>query len=54
LDLTLPDASGLDGLLDLRGVSSEATIVVVTADDDESRESAPYKLELRMTSSRDE
>ena len=37
LDLTLPDASGLDGLLDLRGVSSEAPIVVVTADDDESR-----------------
>jgi two-component system cell cycle response regulator len=36
LDLTLPDASGLDGLLDLRGVSSEAPIVVVTADDDES------------------
>jgi diguanylate cyclase (GGDEF)-like protein len=37
LDLTLPDASGLDGLLDLRSVSSEAPIVVVTADDDESR-----------------
>jgi two-component system cell cycle response regulator len=37
LDLTLPDASGLDGLLALRGVSSEAPIVVVTADDDESR-----------------
>ena len=37
LDLTLPDASGLDGLLDLRRVSSEAPIVVVTADDDESR-----------------
>jgi diguanylate cyclase (GGDEF)-like protein len=37
LDLTLPDASGLGGLLDLRGVSSEAPIVVVTADDDESR-----------------
>jgi two-component system cell cycle response regulator len=37
LDLTLPDASGLDGLLDLRSVSSEAPIVVVTADDDVSR-----------------
>jgi diguanylate cyclase len=37
LDLTLPDASGLDGLLELRDVSSEAPIVVVTADDDESR-----------------
>lgn len=37
LDLTLPDAKRLDGLVELRQVSSEAPIVVVTADDDESR-----------------
>ena len=37
LDLTLPDASGLEGLISLRRVSSEAPIIVVTADDDESR-----------------
>jgi chemotaxis signal transduction protein len=37
LDLTLPDARDLDGMVELRRVSSEAPIVVVTADDDESR-----------------
>ena len=37
LDLTLPDATGLNGLIELRTVSSEAPIIVVTADDDESR-----------------
>jgi PleD family two-component response regulator len=37
LDLTLPDSRALDGLVDLRNVAPELPIVVVTADDDESR-----------------
>ncbi|MEA2445733.1 MAG: two-component system, cell cycle response regulator, partial [Thermoleophilales bacterium] len=37
LDLTLADSSALDGLIDLRNVAPEIPIVVVTADDDESR-----------------
>lgn len=32
-----PDVTGLDGLIELLSVSSEAPIIVVTADDDESR-----------------
>jgi diguanylate cyclase (GGDEF)-like protein len=37
LDLMLPDADGLDGLVALRNISPDVPVVVVTADDDESR-----------------
>jgi diguanylate cyclase (GGDEF)-like protein len=37
LDLTLSDSRALDGLIELRNVAPEVPIVVVTADDDESR-----------------
>jgi diguanylate cyclase (GGDEF)-like protein len=37
LDLTLADSRALDGLVDMRNVAPEIPIVVVTADDDESR-----------------
>lgn len=34
LDLTLPDASSLDGLVDIRNVAPDVPVVVVTADSD--------------------
>jgi diguanylate cyclase (GGDEF)-like protein len=37
LDLTLPDATGLDGVIDMCHRAPEVPLVVVTADDDESR-----------------
>jgi diguanylate cyclase (GGDEF)-like protein len=37
LDLTLPDAGRLDGLMEIKNVAPEAPIVVVTADDDAAR-----------------
>jgi diguanylate cyclase (GGDEF)-like protein len=37
LDLTLPDADRLDGLMEIKNVAPEAPIVVVTADDDAGR-----------------
>lgn len=37
LDLTLPDATGLDGVIDMCHRAPEVPIVVVTADDDEAR-----------------
>src|SRR4051794_16700665 len=37
LDLTLPDAGGLDGLMEVKNVAPEAPVVVVTADDDAAR-----------------
>jgi diguanylate cyclase (GGDEF)-like protein len=37
LDLTLSDSRALDGLIELRNVAPEVPVVVVTADDDESR-----------------
>ncbi len=37
LDLTLPDASGLDGVLEMTYAAPEAPLVVVTADEDEAR-----------------
>ena len=37
LDLTLPDASALDGLVDIRDVAPDVPVVVVTADNDAER-----------------
>jgi diguanylate cyclase (GGDEF)-like protein len=37
LDLTLPDAARLDGLMEIKNVAPEAPVVVVTADDDAAR-----------------
>ena len=37
LDLTLPDAAHLDGLMEIRHVAPETPVVVVTADNDVSR-----------------
>jgi diguanylate cyclase (GGDEF)-like protein len=37
LDLTLPDAEGLDGVIDVCYVAPDVPIVVVTADEDEAR-----------------
>ncbi|HET7485947.1 MAG TPA: GGDEF domain-containing response regulator [Solirubrobacterales bacterium] len=37
LDLTLPDAGDLDGLMEIKNVAPEAPVVVVTADDDAAR-----------------
>ena len=37
LDLTLPDASGLDGVVEMAYAAPEAPLVVVTADEDEAR-----------------
>jgi diguanylate cyclase (GGDEF)-like protein len=37
LDLTLPDAGGLDGVIDMCYVAPSVPIVVVTADEDEAR-----------------
>jgi diguanylate cyclase (GGDEF)-like protein len=37
LDLTLPDAAHLDGLMEIRHVAPEIPVVVVTADNDVSR-----------------
>jgi diguanylate cyclase (GGDEF)-like protein len=37
LDLTLPDARNLDGLVAVRNTAPEVPVVVVTADDDKSR-----------------
>src|SRR6478672_11516334 len=37
LDLTLPDAARLDGLMEIRHVAPEVPVVVVTADNDISR-----------------
>ena len=37
LDLTLPDAARLDGLMEIKNVVPEAPVVVVTADDDAAR-----------------
>jgi two-component system, cell cycle response regulator len=37
LDLTLPDAAHLDGLMEIRHVAPEVPVVVVTADNDVSR-----------------
>jgi diguanylate cyclase (GGDEF)-like protein len=37
LDLTLPDAGRLDGLMEIKHVAPEAPVVVVTADDDAAR-----------------
>jgi two-component system cell cycle response regulator len=37
LDLTLPDADRLDGLMEIKNVAPEAPVVVVTADDDSAR-----------------
>lgn len=37
LDLTLPDAEGLDGLAEIKTVAPEAPVVVVTADNDAGR-----------------
>jgi two-component system chemotaxis response regulator CheY len=56
LDLMLPDASALDGLVELRNVAPEAPIVVVTADADEARAvkavqagAQDYLIKARMT-----
>src|SRR4051812_44213484 len=37
LDLTLPDAAHLDGLMEIRHVAPQTPVVVVTADSDVSR-----------------
>jgi diguanylate cyclase (GGDEF)-like protein len=37
LDLTLPDAGRLDGLMEIKNVAPEVPVVVVTADDDTAR-----------------
>ena len=37
LDLTLPDADRLDGLMEIKNVAPEVPVVVVTADDDSAR-----------------
>jgi diguanylate cyclase (GGDEF)-like protein len=37
LDLTLPDAARLDGLMEIKNVAPEVPVVVVTADDDAAR-----------------
>jgi diguanylate cyclase (GGDEF)-like protein len=37
LDLTLPDAARLDGLMEVKNVAPEVPVVVVTADDDAAR-----------------
>lgn len=37
LDLTLPDADRLDGLMEVKNVAPEVPVVVVTADDDSAR-----------------
>jgi diguanylate cyclase (GGDEF)-like protein len=37
LDLTLPDADRLDGLMEIKNVAPEVPVVVVTADDDAAR-----------------
>jgi diguanylate cyclase (GGDEF)-like protein len=37
LDLTLPDAARLDGLMEMKNVAPEVPVVVVTADDDAAR-----------------
>jgi diguanylate cyclase (GGDEF)-like protein len=37
LDLTLPDAAHLDGLMEIKNVAPEVPVVVVTADDDSAR-----------------
>jgi diguanylate cyclase (GGDEF)-like protein len=37
LDLTLPDAGRLDGLMEIKNVAPEVPVVVVTADDDAAR-----------------
>lgn len=37
LDLTLPDADRLDGLMEIKNVAPEAPVVVVTADNDAGR-----------------
>jgi diguanylate cyclase (GGDEF)-like protein len=37
LDLTLPDATRLDGLMEIKNVAPEVPVVVVTADDDAAR-----------------
>lgn len=37
LDLTLPDADRLDGLMEIKHVTPEVPVVVVTADDDSAR-----------------
>jgi diguanylate cyclase (GGDEF)-like protein len=37
LDLTLPDAVRLDGLMEMKNVAPEVPVVVVTADDDAAR-----------------
>jgi diguanylate cyclase (GGDEF)-like protein len=37
LDLTLPDAARLDGLMEMKNLAPEVPVVVVTADDDAAR-----------------
>jgi diguanylate cyclase (GGDEF)-like protein len=37
LDLTLPDAGRLDGLMEMKNIAPEVPVVVVTADDDAAR-----------------
>jgi diguanylate cyclase (GGDEF)-like protein len=37
LDLTLPDAARLDGLMEMKNIAPEVPVVVVTADDDAAR-----------------